>query len=229
MSFFELPPPPEREPLEERPQPEWSGPPENVLGVGVPIRIVLARTYDTAVLLDHVTAYPTGLRFDVTVSVRKFPDEEFQDLFHDIRMWRHGRARRAAEGLPPELLRFGVLLADGGKATSLGEFWPVGAQGAEAPTGPILMEQGGGGGGRQYTFGYWLWPLPPPGPLTFVVEWPARGIEETRVEVDAEPIREAASRTETLWSPETESGSWTEYGSVRVSFLREEEAETEEP
>jgi hypothetical protein len=41
---------------------------------------------------------------------------------------------------------------------------------------------------------YWVWPLPPPGPLTFVVEWPAHGIAESRAELDTQPILDAAAR-----------------------------------
>ena len=41
--------------------------------------------------------------------------------------------------------------------------------------------------------------LPPPGPLAFVVEWPARGIPETRVEIDASLVLEAADRAAPVW------------------------------
>jgi hypothetical protein len=34
---------------------------------------------------------------------------------------------------------------------------------------------------------------PPAGPLAFVCEWPLRGIVETRAEIDAAPILEAAA------------------------------------
>jgi hypothetical protein len=47
--------------------------------------------------------------------------------------------------------------------------------------------------------GFWLWPLPPAGPVAFVVEWPSEGIAETRVEIDATLLREAAARSEVLW------------------------------
>ena len=41
---------------------------------------------------------------------------------------------------------------------------------------------------------YWVWPLPPSGPVTFVCEWPAYDIAETRVTVEAALIIEAAER-----------------------------------
>jgi hypothetical protein len=113
MSFFDQPPP---EAPDEHParQPEWSAPPENVVGASVPFDLVLA---------DRVPA-ETG--------------------------------------------------------------------------GPTLMPRGGGGGGLTYEFGYWLWPLPPAGPLRFACAWPDEGIEETTAELDA-AIRDAAARAVELW------------------------------
>lgn len=67
------------------------------------------------------------------------------------------------------------------------------------PTGPLLVESGGGGGGRRYDFSYWIWPLPPPGPVTFVCQWPAYGIEESRAQIDARRLLDAAERSVELW------------------------------
>lgn len=53
-----------------------------------------------------------------------------------------------------------------------------------------LTRQGGTAG----SWNYWLWPLPPPGPLTFVCAWPSQGLLPTKAEIDAAPLREAASR-----------------------------------
>jgi hypothetical protein len=47
---------------------------------------------------------------------------------------------------------------------------------------------------------HWVWPLPPPGPFAFVCAWPARGIAESRAEIDAGSILEAAGRALTLWA-----------------------------
>ena len=46
---------------------------------------------------------------------------------------------------------------------------------------------------------FWVRPLPPPGPVGLIVEWKTRGIAETRVEIPAEAIIEAASRATRIW------------------------------
>jgi hypothetical protein len=47
--------------------------------------------------------------------------------------------------------------------------------------------------------GYWLWPLPPPGPLRISCEWPVADIELTSAELDASAIVAAAERSTPLW------------------------------
>jgi hypothetical protein len=198
VSFFEPPPPPPPPPPEAFHQPEWLGPAQNILGVAVPIREVLARTADTVIVVQHFTAYPNGVHFELLIARRKPPEDHLDDPLHRFHMMRH--AFRGGE-LPPDLLRFGVLLADGSKATTLGPSPFLGGP-DKAPEGPVLIEHGGGGGHASWNMGYWLWPLPPKGPLVFVVEWPSEGIGETRVEIDGSPIRDGASRAETLWPVE---------------------------
>src|SRR5262245_43035808 len=99
MSFFEeIPPPVPAQPAPR--QPEWSAPPENVVGVTVPFDLVLASTGDVAVAVGGMTAYPTGVSFVVRVVRRTdAPDDMF------FRLHNPG----------PGGLRFGVELADGSR------------------------------------------------------------------------------------------------------------------
>ncbi len=57
------------------------------------------------------------------------------------------------------------------------------------------------GSGTQARFDqrYWVAPLPPAGPVTVVVEWPARQLGETGADLDGDAIREAAARADALW------------------------------
>jgi hypothetical protein len=53
---------------------------------------------------------------------------------------------------------------------------------------------------------FWLWPLPPAGPLTWHATWPDRGIDETSITVDASDLAEAASQAKQLWTSEANPG-----------------------
>jgi hypothetical protein len=187
MSFFEgLPLIPEPEPSEP-PRPVWMKPEATLPGV-VAQEIVVARNDNAAIAVTGLTAYPTGFEFTLSVVLRQEDrrGRAFDRSFH--------RYYPDAE-VEPEFLRLGVLFADGGAATNLG----MHPYGDNEPTGPLLVPGGGGGGGRRYDMRHWVWPLPPPGPLVFVCEWPAYGIAESRAEIDADLIRDAATRAVRLW------------------------------
>jgi hypothetical protein len=212
--FFEPPPPPPEPERDEYRHPPWFGPPDNVLGAAVTIRLVLARTEKLAVAITDATAYPEGVLFTLAVRRRRAQADDFDDPFDDP-MWFRRRARRGTREVPPEVLRFGIQFADGRKATSLGGF----PHHDEAPEGPVLVQRGGGGGGGRWDFGFWLYPLPPPGPLAFVCEWPSEGVPLSRVEIDASLIRQAADDAEELWEDDGRSArsGWTSYGPVASS------------
>jgi hypothetical protein len=207
-----LPPTPPEPPESRQPQPPWFGPPENVLGVSVPLEpLLLVRSDEVAVALGGFVAYPEGVEFAFAVRRRRVDDD---DDWLDVQM--HGR-RRGRE-LPPEFLRFGVELSDGRKATNLRGWHTHVEQGEHTPDGPILIERGGNGGATHLDQRYWLWPLPPPGRLSFVAEWPSQGVALTRADIDAAPIIEASTRATTLWEPSvgpeggvTSSGRFSSY------------------
>jgi hypothetical protein len=72
---------------------------------------------------------------------------------------------------------------------------------------------GGGGGGGDWRQSEWVWPLPPPGPLAFVCEWPAAGIPLSRSEINAQMILDAARRAEVIFpdvgTPRASGSSWS--------------------
>jgi len=108
-----------------------------------------------------------------------------------------GMRRFEAGTLAPEVFRFGVGFSDGRKATNL-----VGLGGYDhddAPAGPMLTPGDGDGGGHHWTQRFWLLPLPPPGPLAFVAEWPALDLPLSRAEIDSATVIDAASRALLLW------------------------------
>jgi hypothetical protein len=181
MGFFDdrpLPPPPPEPPRRQRR--EWERPEASIAG-GAPGELLLARSDEAAIGVSGFRAFPNGFEMTLTVLLREEDPWGRGMMFH-----------RMHEGGPPgeEFLRFGVLFADGSSATNLGDRHI----GPDEPTPPLLRQQGGGGGGRRFDFRYWVWPLPPAGPMALVVEWPWKGIAETRAEIDTQPIREAAGR-----------------------------------
>lgn len=200
--FFEPPEP--IVPLELPPRPPWMGSPDNVVGGAVPLELVLARTPDAVIVVRNVVAYPEGfeLRFVVRLRHPDAPDAWPFDL--------HGAHRAPYTGgdLPPDLLRFGIQFADGSKATNVGRGPAAPAGPDQPPPGPVMMPQGGSGGGARWDHDLWVWPLPPPGELHFVCEWPAHSIPFTRTTVDADLIRGAAERAQVLWPAQAEGGGW---------------------
>jgi hypothetical protein len=194
VSFFEAPPPtPEPEPHVRTP---WDGPPNNVLGIVVPVNVVLAQSALAAVTLGSITAYPDGFEFDYLI--RSTAEELGQSLPE------HLHRRQVGTDLPDELFRFGVEFADGTRVTTLESRLPFGG----TDTGGAAMVPRGGGGSFQWWEGnWWVTPLPPPGRLAFVCEWPAAAIVLTRAEIDAGLILDAASQTIRLWEDDASRGS----------------------
>lgn len=119
----------------------------------------------------------------------------------------HGSGR--GPGIPRDALRLGVMFSDGHRAaTTGGHPWPHDADADRL----VLLSDGGGGGGRRWDANFWVYPLPPGGPVTLVVSWPKYDVAETRAELDGAAIREAAGRAVILWpdDPDSEPGSsWT--------------------
>ena len=61
------------------------------------------------------------------------------------------------------------------------------------------LQSRGGGTSHSQLFQWWVWPLPPAGPLEFICQWPVYGIGETRVGIDGQVILDAARRSVQLW------------------------------
>jgi hypothetical protein len=168
--------------------PEWWGPPDNWVGVTLPLDAILGRSERAAVWVGALTVYPAGFAFDVlATSPEDIPMEElgFPHL---------GRQR-------PEdwaaMLRIGMRFADW---TTVEDDHPGPHSPDQRPATPVLRRSGGGGGGR-YLLHLWAWPLPPPGPMSLVCQWPGQGIELTEHTLNGAAIRDAATRCIQLWPP----------------------------
>jgi hypothetical protein len=194
MPFFEPPPPPE--PARE---PAWSAPPAGVIGaLALRDPVELAVTDEVAVVAERIVAYPNGFQIALVLLARTV--EASWHLSGTQSPYPIPPRPAAGQALGDEFLRFGLQFSDGSKATNLDllggmRFDPF----REEPDRPILLGGVGGGGGMRFEQSHWCWPLPPPGPMELVCEWPARGIGLTRRQLQAETIIEAASRARRLW------------------------------
>ncbi|MEO3928580.1 hypothetical protein ABGB07_32660 [Micromonosporaceae bacterium B7E4] len=200
MGFFDRPvaaPAPELEPPTP-PRPAWMKP-EAVFPSLVPEHRLLAHIGSAAIAIGGLLAYPTGFEFTVTAVLRT-PDRRPDLPHHDI----HQMGYWAGRPLPAEFLRVGVQFADGSSITNLDRhaFPPLDAE----PAGPVLIPASAEADDRRRVAHYWVWPLPPSGPVAFVVEWPGYGIPESRVEVDGQLILDAAARAVRLW-PEADEAT----------------------
>ena len=170
----------EQQRLHRHPQ---SGPPADEVGMLALSSFLLARTPEVVVAVRGITSYSDGLHLALVV------------IFAD-----HARAEDLAYSLQeysrsPGRFRVGLAFSDGRKATSGQRDAPDVEQQAAAQ----LKLLGSAQHGLMWNGEYWLWPLPPPGPLIVGCRWPDRGIPETLVQIDPAPLLRAAAASRSVW------------------------------
>jgi hypothetical protein len=160
-----------------------------------------SRNDRAAVYVGRCATYPAGFEFEVRVVVAtEGLDPSLNGPY----------ARRGGDGRNyDEMLRFGIEFADGARATNVRHQTP----GDEDPVAPYMRSMAGRGSSTSWNQGFWVWPLPPPGALAFVCEWPAADIAHTRVEIDAQVVIDAAARSTVVFPRQPKSeGGWTSSG-----------------
>ncbi len=207
MSFFDPPEEPDGALwAEKRPRrPDWWDEHDTVLGGVVTTQFVLAGTDTLAMAVRQIVAYPAGFSLGLIVVARDghMLPEDGPGLALGPRS-RHG-------GISETAFRFGLRHADG---TKLEASWQTRYFGGnlnrppdldhlselDKPPQPFIAPSGGSGGtGLQWYGGYWSAPLPPPGPLGFVVQWLDGGVPETTVTIGADVILDAAKTSRSIW------------------------------
>jgi hypothetical protein len=195
--FFEPPPSPWPEQAEQVNPPPWTGRPQGPpLGAAVS-GLLLARSEQAAVYVDYVDAYPEGFELEIRASTSVAYDELGREGDGPDVFGRHWPiVGKRGDVLRPELLRIGVQFADGRTATNIG--------GHDRPVGgpsiwPLRGGGRGGGGESRFRQGYWISPLPPPGPVGVVCEWPAVEIPVVRQEIDAQLILDASAKARAMF------------------------------
>jgi len=195
-----------------------TSPPENEVPAVLPAVAVLGRTAEVAVAVTGFRLFTTGIQLDLIVRLRTDPAGPLRFRLHElIGFFGHGDDSAA-----DQRLLLGLDNADGRTVTNLtGPAWPAPGEAEPDPRRPTLMPGGGGGGDRSFDQSYWLTPVPPPGPLTFVCAWPAFRITETRTVLDLSGLADAAAAVQELWPweppqdqphepvpPQVPAGSW---------------------
>ncbi|MEV6340472.1 hypothetical protein AB0M12_37840 [Nocardia vinacea] len=157
--------------------------------VAIPVERVLVRTEDVVAALVGARGYREGIELSLHLYVRPGSDHSALSGFSGY-----------PGGVKDQFL-VGVEFSDGRTATNI-DPWRLDDDADTA----ILMSGGGGGSTDGFSATtYYLTPLPPPGPLTVIVAWPAAGIAEQRAELDTEAFRRAAERAELLWPAGSEA------------------------
>ncbi|MGH3415951.1 MAG: hypothetical protein ACRDSS_05755 [Actinocrinis sp.] len=162
--------------------------PEFVVPASVPVDLVLLRTEDVAVTIGLLRAYATGFEFTVDSRSRHAAQG------HRLGMINHYVPGSTDTG---DDLRLGLEFSDGRRAVLDEHGYPHSAE--SDPNAVVVMPGGGGGSDRSWSSRYWIHPLPSPGRLSFVATWPAFGVTEARVDVEADAILAASSRALELW------------------------------
>jgi hypothetical protein len=177
-------------------------PPDDRLGRVLPLDLRLATNQSAAMFLTHVRAYPQGFGFGLTVLTREEPGIVCAEALRAARV----------DGVDPRgiYLHFGVEFADGRRADAR-TAWILGEERADEwlslpkqvppdPATEIIVNFGGHElAERRFTGDGWVWPLPPPGPLTLHCGWPAAGLPLQATEIDAARILAAAGEERPLW------------------------------
>lgn len=173
--FF--PPPPPSKPTPDRRPPVWWGPPEDELGREVPSRIILGHSDTAVVAIVGFVIYSTGFTFRVLTLLREhlgirriFPSFDAID--------------------PDPFLKLDVEWPTGVTISTLDKTPAFNSQ----PEPPVLIQRSGQISSMESRFyhGWWMWPLPPPGSLRVLCEWPQEGIARTQHELDSRPLLEAS-------------------------------------
>jgi len=173
--------------------------PHNEFPAGAGITVLLGRTDDAAVGITQVEAFSTGFRFTLAVRLRRARPEHLRGGLY---MLVSSHVRPGVQIPLEDRLLLGLQYADGRRASTLQDTFKFHRDEAPDDEQLVLAQQGGESGDLNVDQGYWVSPLPPEGPVTFVLAWPAFGMPESRTVVDSAVIRAAAENSQQLWPPQ---------------------------
>ncbi len=167
-------------------RPPWAGPPSNVLPAPFGALLLQARSEMAVLAVYGAHACAEGFGVEVLAKWQQSTQPE------PVRQGPHFASRGG-----PNALRFVIRFADGREAIADNRPGHPADPGRQLPR---ISFRSGQGSDSEWEHRMWVWPLPPPGPLTILCEWPAMAIPETTAVLDASVILDAAAGAATLWT-----------------------------
>ena len=154
--------------------------PPPMIGGHVTGPVLIARSDRFVVAIRHVLAFPAGVEVEAEA---------------------HGRGAQHGPGdlAGDPQLRFRLFLADGREAVQDDD---AGLRNGLGPMLSVTGSEGSSGGpddDAHVRMSLWIWPLPPPGPVTMTCSWPDRGLHDARLVLDGDAIRAAAGQAVPFW------------------------------
>lgn len=171
-------------------------PPVDVVGKPVGLRFVLGRSDTATVLIENVSAYPTGFTFDLVATHTPHPNSTDRgDLLYGL-FGRLGglfaRSSRRAATQNHAWRGDEHLVLHLGFSPGPNEVGPLRDNAATESLTPRPFRAHASTSTIRAT--YWIHPIPSEGTLTFACEWPVFGIALSSCTVDASPIIAAATQ-----------------------------------
>jgi hypothetical protein len=165
--------------------------PDGQVPTPVAVRLMLARSQQAAIAIIGLWSFTEGFEFLVNVQLREAiggtsPVSYLSAVDDD---------EPGDEARDDEFLRLGIQFSTGEKTANTQPRTRI-----SESAGPIMRTRIAGGSALTRDRKYWVSPLPPAGPLAFVCEWPVLDIPESRTEIDARLLLDAASESIHLWS-----------------------------
>ncbi|GAA5021427.1 hypothetical protein [Actinopolymorpha pittospori] len=170
-------------------------PPDDELGTVVAVETVAASSPRATIAITDITVHSTGCLINLEWVLHRTAESttEWQGMFEEV-LGHPFHDLRPVETRPPgNQLIFAAEFSDGRRATLMQEGTSDGHR-------PMILDRGGGVGNRvddgdcRGRTTLYLWPVPPPGELRFVVEWPTFGVPRTTTLLDADEIHAAKAR-----------------------------------
>lgn len=164
-------------------------PPSGATARAIGVVRALAESPRATVTLILTRVVPDGFEFDIEVQLRRPQPDSVLDSEGDrwVPFYMDDVGALPKDDLPDYVFRLGIEYPGGGRTSTL----PWTKQRHSAPVTPLLIGLHGGGLPDVYRESFWITPLPPPGAVKFVVEWPAGGVHEQGTTVPASTILSA--------------------------------------